>query len=94
MVHGCNDTTCGPGGHAIMPPQPLTLLKSTAMMQHSVKKELKIFGNDGVNAVLKELQQLYDRKVMEPKGLKDITGNKEAMCYNIWCSSIKNATEK
>jgi hypothetical protein len=39
-----------------------------------MKKGLKIFGNAGINAMLKELQQqLHDRKVMEPKGLKDIS---------------------
>jgi hypothetical protein len=41
------------------------------MTQHSVKKGLKVFG------ALKELQQLHDQKVMEPKGTDDITGKEQ-----------------
>jgi hypothetical protein len=48
-------------------------LAHIVMTQHSVKKGLKEFGNAGVDAVLKELQQLHDRKVMEPKGPDKIT---------------------
>ena len=51
-----------------------TTLEHTVMLQHSVKKCLKVFGEAGTQAVLNELQQLHDRKVMEPKGLNDITG--------------------
>ena len=43
-------------------------LASIAMTQHSVNKGLKVFGEAGVTAVLSELQQLHDRKVLEPKG--------------------------
>jgi hypothetical protein len=45
-----------------------TTLGSIVMTQHSVKKGLKQFGEAGVKAELKELQQLHDRKVMEPNG--------------------------
>ena len=38
--------------------------KETAQM--SVKKGLKIFGEQGYAAVKKEKQQLHDRKVMQP----------------------------
>jgi hypothetical protein len=42
-------------------------LEETVMTQHSMKRGLKEFGDAGVNAVLKELQQLHDRKVLEPR---------------------------
>jgi hypothetical protein len=48
------------------------------MMQHSVKKGLKVFGDSGVQAVLKELGQLHDQKVLEPKGPKDMTQKQKA----------------
>jgi hypothetical protein len=35
--------------------------------QMSMKKGLKIFGEHGVEAVKKEMLQLHERKVMEPK---------------------------
>lgn len=38
----------------------------TLLTQYSMKRGLKEFGNDRINAVLKELQQLHVRKVMKP----------------------------
>jgi hypothetical protein len=38
-----------------------------AMTQMSMKKGIKEFGEAGVDAVLAELQQLHDRKVLEPQ---------------------------
>lgn len=35
--------------------------------QLSMKKGIKVFGEDRVAAVKKEMKQLHDRKVMEPK---------------------------
>jgi hypothetical protein len=49
-------------------------LENIVMTQNSVKKGLKVFGDAGVKAVLNELQQLYDRKVLKPKGLDELTG--------------------
>jgi hypothetical protein len=43
-------------------------LASITMTQHSVNKGLKVFGEAGVTAVLSELQQLHDRKVLKRKG--------------------------
>ena len=40
------------------------------LTQYSVKKGLKVFGEAGADAVVKELQQLHDRGVMTPK-MKD-----------------------
>jgi hypothetical protein len=51
-----------------------TTLESTVMTQHSAKKGLTIYGDAGIQAILKELQQLNDRKVMEPKGINEIAG--------------------
>jgi hypothetical protein len=42
------------------------VLEETVMTQHGIKKGLKLFGDAGVTAVLKELQQLHDRDVIEP----------------------------
>jgi hypothetical protein len=52
--------------HTLWPRQPrdyshlLTTLECTVMTQHSMKKGLKIFGDAGTTAVLKELKQLHD----------------------------------
>jgi hypothetical protein len=37
------------------------------MTQHSMKKGLKLFGNAGISAVLKELQQLHNLNGLEPE---------------------------
>jgi hypothetical protein len=41
-------------------------LEGTAMTQHSIKRWLKVFGKAGTHAVLQELKQLHDRKLVEP----------------------------
>jgi hypothetical protein len=43
------------------------VLESTVMTQYSMKKGIKVFGESGVNAVVEELQQLHDRKALDPK---------------------------
>jgi hypothetical protein len=40
-------------------------LEHTVMTQHGLKKGLKEFGEAGVEAVLKELQQLHNQQVIE-----------------------------
>ena len=49
------------------------VLDSFDMTQHSMKKGIKMFGNAGVKAVHKELQQLHDRDVIEPVDQKKMT---------------------
>ena len=50
------------------------VLESIAMTQHSsMKKGIKLFGQVGVDAVLKELKQLHDRKVLKPKIVSELT---------------------
>jgi hypothetical protein len=39
------------------------------MTQHSMKKGIELYGEKGVEAVLKELKQLHDREVMIPREL-------------------------
>ena len=43
------------------------ILEDAVMTQYSMKKGIQEFGEAGVEAVLKELQQLHDRKVLEPR---------------------------
>ena len=43
---------------------------STILTQYHVSKGFKIYGEKGVDAVLKELQQLHNRMVIEPPFFK------------------------
>ena len=47
--------------------------KPRATPQMSMKRGLKLFGDDGVKAVTEELKQLHDREVMKAKHSKDFT---------------------
>ena len=51
--------------------------------QMSMKKGLKLFGEEGYAAMKKEMQQLHDRKVMQPINLKDLSlaQKREALGY-------------
>ena len=42
-------------------------LRHTVLTQYTLKKGLQVFGPPGVGAVYKELQQLHERKVGEPR---------------------------
>ena len=42
-------------------------LEHTALTQYNVKKGLKMFGEAGAKAVIKEMKQLHDRAVIQPK---------------------------
>ena len=64
--------------------------------QMSMKKGLKVFGEPGYAAVKKEMQQLHDRKVMQPVDRKDLSQSqkKEALGYLMFlkkkrCGAIK-----
>ena len=64
--------------------------------QMSMKKGLKMFGEGGYAAVKKEMQQLHDRKVMQPISQKDLSPEqkKEALGYLMFlkkkrCGKIK-----
>ena len=69
---------------------------TTILTQYHVSKRLKNFGNDGVQAVPKDLCQLHDRMVMEPMDSKDLTTSekKAALQYLMFlkkkrCGKIK-----
>jgi len=48
-------------------------LEDAVMTQYSMKKGIQELGEAGVEAVLKELQQLHDRKVLEPRKPETVT---------------------
>jgi hypothetical protein len=50
------------------------ILEHIVVTQYNMKQGIKKFGEDGKKAVLAELQQLYDREVMEPVNKYDLTG--------------------
>jgi hypothetical protein len=49
------------------------MIDGIAMTQHSVKKGLKEFGDAGTQAVLKEMQQVHNRDVLDPKHSNKLT---------------------
>jgi len=53
------------------------------MTQLSMKKGFKMFGDAGIKAVLKELQQLHDQKVLAPKDVSTLSSDdkKAALQY-------------
>ena len=61
--------------------------------QMSMKKGLKVFGEPGYATVKKEMQQLHDRKVMQPVNRKDLSPSqkKEALGYLI-CRILRLTT--
>ena len=67
------------GQYALQPRRPRdynhlhATLASTVMTQHSMKKGIKLFGEAGVEAVLQELKQLQDRKVLEPRSATNLS---------------------
>jgi hypothetical protein len=71
-------------------------LEETVMTQHSMKRGLKEFGDAGVDAVLKELQQLHDRKVLEPRSADHLTGDEKhaALQYLMFLKKKRNGIIK
>jgi hypothetical protein len=61
-----------------------------------MKKGIKLFGDAGVDAVLKELQQLHDRNVLEPISSKDLSPaeKKAALQYLMFLKQKRNGTIK
>jgi hypothetical protein len=66
------------------------------MTQHSVRKELQIFGEAGVDTVLKELTQLYDREVIRPRGKDKMTAEEReaALQYLMFLKQKRDGTVK
>ena len=55
---------------------------STVLSQYHISKGLKIFGGKGVGAVLKELRQLQEIMVMEPKFTNNMNKKQKKTHYN------------
>eukprot|EP00957_Ditylum_brightwellii_P196404 14964730-Ditylum_brightwellii.AAC.1 len=49
------------------------------LTQYHVSKGLKVFGDEGKNAVLNELKQLHDRMVLDPKEPEKLTHEEKKM---------------
>jgi hypothetical protein len=60
-----------------------TQLENIMMTQHSIKKGLKVFGEDGAKAVVSEMQQLHERQVIKPEKTNMLTREekKKALRY-------------
>jgi len=71
-------------------------LEHIVMTQHSIKRGLKEFGDAGVDAVLKELLQLHERKVLEPRGETEMSDEekKAALQYLMFLKKKRNGTIK
>ena len=59
------------------------ILEGTVMTQHNIEKGLQVFGEAGVEAVLKELNQLHERGVLKPT--KNYHMSSARMHYNTSC---------
>ena len=71
-------------------------LQHTVLTQYTLKKGLQVFGPPGMEAVYKELQQLHERKVGEPRDASTLspTQKKNALGYLMflkqkWTGQIK-----
>ena len=69
---------------------------TTLLTQYHVSKGVKVFGQDGIDAVLAELQQLHDRMVMDPTNPTEMSAEekKAALQYLMFlkrkrCGRIK-----
>ena len=73
-----------------------TVLESTMMTQYSMKKGISKFGKDGIDAVLKELQQLHDRCVLEPTHPESmsIEEKKAALAYLMFLKEKRTGVVK
>ena len=62
-------------------------LENIVMTQHNMKKRIELFGDAGVEAVLKELQQrLHDRKVRQPWNQTELSTQEKKQRCSIGCS--------
>ena len=64
--------------------------------QTSMKQGLRMFGEEGYAAIRKEMQQLHDRKVMQPINQKDLTlaQKREALGYLMFLKKKRSGTVK
>ena len=66
------------------------------LSQYGLKKGLRLFSEDGEAAVTKEIQQLYDREVLEPKHPSELTKEQRvrALSYLMFLKMKRNGTIK
>lgn len=59
------------------------IVDEVVVTQYGVKKGLEMFGEDGANAIIKELRQLHDRNVISPVMTDSLTHlqKKQALAY-------------
>jgi hypothetical protein len=64
------------------------------MTQHSVKKGLRLFSDKGVDAVMKELDQLHARKVLKPTKNLNCKERRDALQYLMFLKEKRNGIIK
>jgi hypothetical protein len=57
-------------------------MEKMVMTQYSVKKGLKIFGEAGAEAIVKEMKQLHDRSVIQPRLASMLTRDEKKKSLN------------
>lgn len=80
---------------AILNPS-LEPLLGVVLTQYGINKGLKIFGEKGDDAVLRELRQLHDRRVMRPKSGPNLTAAERfsALMYLMFLKQKRDGTIK
>ena len=73
-----------------------TSLEHSVMTQHNMKTGLKLFGEAGTDAVIKELRQLHEREALEPKNPDYMTKEEKrgALPYLMFLKQKRNGTIK
>ena len=68
----------------------------TLLSQYTLRKGLIVFGKAGVEAVTKELQQLHDQGVLEPKQLNELAREQRvrALAYLMFLKQKRDDTIK
>ncbi len=90
------------GCYALQPRRPCdhshmhVTFNKIALTQHLLKKGIKEFGTAGVDAVLKELQQLHDQKVLEPRDTTTLSKDERqaALQYLMFLKQRRNGVIK
>ena len=70
------------------------ILEGTVMTQHNIEKGLQVFGEAGVEAVLKELNQLHERGVLKPTKNLSHEQRMDALQYLMFLKQKRNGTIK
>ena len=53
-------------------------IEAVVLIQYTLKKGLRVLGVKGATGVTKELKQLHDRRVLDPKHFKELTTEQQA----------------